>query len=428
MMPDPFPPPTGAPIALESPKLPPEPRARKNYLLALMSVLALAGIAVGLMVALGQSSGGSLSAEAPAPSPTVALTATTAASTSTSIQTSTSRPTTAPPITSPPTSATRSTGPPATQTLPPITAPYDAERFFKVTVRGEALLCEVSTASVHACDRYVEGATPTLRSPDMHCEDGSGSDYSCTTYDPRRYFAVTFDNTDYICDATSSFGPHGCVRWISGSAPPIAISFADLYCTGSGPGNSCDVYHPDDYFEMDFGGTSALCDQRYGTTRFECQRFDGRIIPTFGLQPFAYCSGTAASPSCSTLWYPSDLDRYDLTAIGGQDYICEPAFGASFGDLDCYRYDGGDPMFAVGGLPDQYCSPSGGGYSCDPSDYPSVWDGLSVVTIEYADYICKSTFQGQECYRWYGGSPASMSMFFPDYYCNTRGCDSSGYP
>jgi hypothetical protein len=154
-----------------------------------------------------------------------------------------------------------------------------------------------------------------------------------------------------------------------------------------------------------------------------------QIIPTFGLQPFAYCSGTAASPSCSTLWYPSDLDRYDLTAINGQDYICEPAFGAGFGDLDCYRYDGGDPMFAVGGLPDQYCSQSGSGVSCDRDDHPSVWEGFYVVTIDFSEYICESTWQGEECYRRYGDeSPSDVAWGLPDYYCNDRGCDTNGYP
>jgi hypothetical protein len=263
--------------------------------------------------------------------------------------------------------------------------------------------------------------------PDLYCTD-SGPDYRCTTYDPQAYFEVTFNGIDHICEARTSSRAHRCQRWIGGP-PPISIIGADLYCSGDGPGNMCTVYNPDEYFEVDSQGRRHLCDKQFTMSQYKCELFNGTSIPMFGYEPALYCSGSESSVNCSTSWYPDELDRYNFTTISGTTYLCEAAYGAGLGDLDCHRYNGGDPNSATAGLPDQYCSPSGSVLDCDPGDYPSVWEGLRVVTIDYSQFICKSTFQGEECHRWYGGgSPSSATFGIPDYYCNRTGCDPNRYP
>ena len=105
------------------------------------------------------------------------------------------------------------------------------------------------------------------------------------------------------------------------------------------------MYNPDEYFEVDSQGRRHLCDKRFTISQFNCESFNGTTIPIFGYQPALYCSGSESSVNCSTSWYPDELDRYDFTTISGTTYLCEAAYGAGLGDLDCHRYNGGDPEF-----------------------------------------------------------------------------------
>jgi hypothetical protein len=129
------------------------------------------------------------------------------------------------------------------------------------------------------------------------------------------------------------------------------------------------------------------------------------------------------------LWFPDDLVQYDFVTYNGSDYLCEPALiGSNFGDLDCHRYDGGDPALATGVI-DLKCSQAAGGVNCDTEYYPSEWEGLSLVTIDLRQYICEDTVLGQECHLWLGfGSPRDATLGLPDYYCNALGCSPNGYP
>jgi len=163
------------------------------------------------------------------------------------------------------------------------------------------------------------------------------------------------------------------------------------------------------------------------SNRYDCVVYGGAQMPSFGLRPDLYCSGSDSTPDCSDLWYPIDLADYELRQISGRDHLCED--GWSYGDVDCYRYDGGDPAFAVGSFPDLECSEIGGQLECATDAYPSEFEDLATVRIDGSEYICEDTYQGQECFRWYGtGSPSNATIGPPDFYCNTYGCDRYGYP
>jgi hypothetical protein len=247
-----------------------------------------------------------------------------------------------------------------------------------------------------------------------------------TNYEPdlRGHYIVTYELSDYICK--EGFGvADECARYRGGPAP-IMIGEADLYCSQSYSAYECSPYNPDQYFELGYDGRSYLCERDFAD-RNDCLAYDGRYVPSFGLTPDLYCSGSDWSPDCSELWYPAELDGYDIQQISGRDYLCEDAW--SYGDVDCYLYDGGNPDFAAGSFPDLKCSETGGRLECSTDAYPSEFENLATVRIGGAEYICEDTFEGQECFRWYGtGSPSNVTMGLPDYYCNSYGCDPYGYP
>jgi hypothetical protein len=53
---------------------------------------------------------------------------------------------------------------------------------------------------------------------------------------------------------------------------------------------------------------------------------------------------------------------------------------------------------------------------------------VEFVRIDYQDHVCRRTYGGRECWRYYGGSPRRAMAGSPDYYCNSYGCSHSGYP
>ena len=169
-------------------------------------------------------------------------------------------------------------------------------------------------------------------------------------------------------------------------------------------------------------------DRILGFNQYDCYEGFGGNPPTFtGIYPDLYCSGYQAS-DCSKDWYPDDLADYDFLTYYGSTYICEDAWGGSYGDLDCGRYDGGNPANVW--TNDLKCSPAGySGYDCDRDFYPSEWDGYELVNIGGGTYVCEDTWQGSACYSYYSGSPSSATFGLPDYYCNSWGdCSRDDYP
>lgn len=226
----------------------------------------------------------------------------------------------------------------------------------------------------------------------------------------------------YAC-STQSFGAHPCVKWSSGPAPRSFFS-PDLWCDGS----TCTEYDPDEYFEITYDFDNYLCESggvlRSGT---DCVRYAGGPAPSF-LHADLYCSGSSLGRECSDLWYPDELDDYELVEIGGRLHLCDDALlGGSFDDMDCAPYNGGDPdrvSFTLG----LKCSRDLGSLRCERDFYPSELDGLEVVTISGGTYVCEDTYQGSECFRWWSGSPRDATYGRPDYYCNRDGCAQGGYP
>jgi hypothetical protein len=241
-------------------------------------------------------------------------------------------------------------------------------------------------------------------------------------YDPSRYYEVDYGGRTYLCQ--SGFSIDECGLYVGGAAPVIISP--DLYCDPLT--RKCAEYDPSRYEEIGFGGGNYLCDLNTFGGGYDCVRYSGGSIPSF-LAIDLYCSGFTGPNECSPLWYPDELDRYDVVTIDGRNHICADAFTGHYGDQDCFRYDGGDPTFEASGFPDLFCSEVGGGLSCDASFYPSEWEDFELVRIDSLEYVCTSGFGGQECYRWYGtGRPSDVTFGLPDYYCNSRGCAPDGYP
>jgi hypothetical protein len=117
-----------------------------------------------------------------------------------------------------------------------------------------------------------------------------------------------------------------------------------------------------------------------------------------------------------------------MITMGGRTYVCRRAALGGVGDKECAPYGGGDPD-GVSFVNALKCSPDGG-LQCDTKYFPSEMKGLTKVRISYQDYLCTSSYQGQECWKWSGyGSPKSATYGMPDLYCNTSGtCAEGGYP
>lgn len=241
-------------------------------------------------------------------------------------------------------------------------------------------------------------------------------------YDTSRYYEVDYEGRTYLCE--SSFSIDECAIYFGGAAPVI-IS-ADLYCDPIA--RRCAEYDPSQFEEIWYAGDNYLCDMNTFGAGYDCVRYSGGPSPSFFTVDL-YCSGFTGPSECSPLWYPDELSRYTMVTIDGNDYLCDEALTGRYGDQDCFRYSGGNPSVQASGFPDLYCSDDLGRLSCDTSYYPSEWDGYELVRIDSWDYVCRSGFGGQECYRWYGtGSPSDAVLGLPDYYCNFRGCSPDGYP
>ena len=236
------------------------------------------------------------------------------------------------------------------------------------------------------------------------------------------YDIVTVSNQNYVC--SNSFSTYDDCYEYRGGNPANVSTFGtpDLWC-GT---NSCYEYDPSEWSVV--VGNYFCKDRILGFNQYDCYEGFGGNPPTFtGVYPDLYCSGFQAS-DCSKDWYPDDLADYDFLTYYGSTYICEDAWGGSYGDLDCGRYDGGNPANVW--TNDLKCSPAGySGYDCDRDFYPSEWDGYELVNIGGGTYVCEDTWQGSACYSYYSGSPSSATFGLPDYYCNSWGdCSRDDYP
>ena len=230
---------------------------------------------------------------------------------------------------------------------------------------------------------------------------------------------VTFEGTDFACE---SYGL-ACVRY-SGDGPPPALWNPEVWCDGL----ECTRYDPDVWFEVTFDFSDYFCtDALMGIEQYDCYQSFTDSPPQVTLDADLYCSGREYSLSCDKRWYPNELRALEIVTFSGADYLCEPSYVGSYGDYDCGAYRGGDPdLVYTGGLK---CTSRGTSFDCSYDHYPSEFDNVSVVNIGGVEYICEESWGGSECYRYYGGSPASATHGIPDLYCNFQGlCDEWDYP
>ncbi len=168
------------------------------------------------------------------------------------------------------------------------------------------------------------------------------------------------------------------------------------------------------------GGKQFICQQRsVSFDDFDCIDFYGQMAVSF-FNPTLFCSGSQSRLTCSELWYPNDLSRYEIWTINSGTHICRTAIlnGSSFGDYDCARYRGGDPL-RVSFVSALKCSQGTFGTDCRSDYYPSEVEGLEIRSIEGVKVVCKRSFSGYDCYRWSGyGSPKSAIGYSPDYECD----------
>lgn len=215
------------------------------------------------------------------------------------------------------------------------------------------------------------------------------------------------------------------------AAAPVSIP-APAY-RPTPPVTTATVVLPDDSFEVRFEGGNYLCQPPWlgGYSHFDCERYSGGQAPS--RRNSDDCSGSKPFPECSELWYPDEIDDYDLITMSSQLHLCKDAFlaGSSFASATWTAppYQGGEPrqvsfFFAL------KCSPSGVSLQCEDDYYPSEMKGLRLARIGYTDYVCRETYGGEECHQWHGsGSPKSATYGTPDLYCNGSGtCAEDGYP
>ena len=297
----------------------------------------------------------------------------------------------------------------------------------------------VTTSSVSPSDQHVtqvrfEGATYECESAGAarwECGRPGSSVYCDGAVEPNECSSVwypaqlqgirlvTFEGIDYACE---SYGL-ACVSY-RGDGPPPALWNPDVWCDGL----VCTHYDPEVWFEVTFDFSTYFCTDGWaGFEQYDCYHSFSGSPPQVTLDPDLYCSGSEYALSCDERWYPDELSSFEIVSFGGSDYICEPSYVGSFGDYDCGTYRGGDPSFVYTG--ELNCTNRGTALDCAYDYYPSEFDGVSVVNIGGADYLCENSWGGSECYRYFGGSPASAMFGIPDLYCNFQGlCDERDYP
>ncbi|TDT14772.1 hypothetical protein BDK89_0328 [Ilumatobacter fluminis] len=250
----------------------------------------------------------------------------------------------------------------------------------------------------------------------------------CYEYDPTVFVEIEFRGRHYICQR--GFGPRStqseCVGY-SGGPPPIGQFGPELYCSAdgatSGAWRCSTLWFPDVldlHQQVTIDGADLLC-------------VDASAGGVGDLDCYRYSGGDpsllggvvgaycSSGLGCSTEWYPAVLDDFDRYTIGGAGYLCTRALTGDFGDYDCYRYSGGDPGSSMG-LVDLYCSDDGG-LQCDPDGYPSQWADYFEITYDFDRYLCDGgeVFGDIPCVRYWGGSPSGVSFFLPDLYCDRYG-------
>ena len=272
----------------------------------------------------------------------------------------------------------------------------------------------MNAASRYMCER--PGAV-------VYC-DGLGPYDECSDLwypsEMRGIRLVTFEGRSYACQLVGK----ACLSY-TGGPPPVSFYSPDIWCDGL----LCSKHDPDEWLEVSFDFADYFCEESFlGFQQFDCYQSLTGSPPTYtALDPDLYCSGPELFLTCSPDWYPDELEGYDFITFAGSDYLCEPALLGSWGDFDCGYYAGGDPAYVYTG--DLKCSDMGYSFECDYDFYPSELDGVTFSTIGGYDYVCRSSYGGSECFRYYGGSPTSAMYGLPDLYCNYAGlCDPYGYP
>lgn len=229
-----------------------------------------------------------------------------------------------------------------------------------VEFRNSTYVCETYG---NGCVRYVGGPPPSsFYSPDIWC-DG----VYCYEYDPDEWFEVTFASGGFICqESFFDWQQYDCQRYFGGRAPSSVV-FAELYCSGSKSFPECsEHWYPDeldDYELISMGGFGYLCDGMWtvGWDDYDCGSYSGGD-PSLVLATLK-CTDRGYTFECNRDYYPSEMDGYFLSNIGGTQHVCEDTWQGS----ECYMYYSGSPSSATMGLPDYYCNSYG---ECDRYGYP----------------------------------------------------------
>lgn len=276
---------------------------------------------------------------------------------------------------------------------------------------------------VYQCDDGRLGKWTCTRSTGLIYCDGYSAPTSCSELwypsELNSVRLVVFDGVDYACQVVGS----ACVAY-QGGPPPTSFFNPSVWCEGL----SCSHYDPAEWFELTVDFTDYFCEESiFGFQHFDCYQSFGSPPSYTALDPDVYCSGPKILLDCSENWYPDELDQYEIVLYNGGEYICERSYLGGFQDYDCGFYSGGDPSYVFGN--DLKCTDRGYQFECNPSYYPSELDGMSLTTIGGYEYICRDSYGGSECFRYFGGSPSSVMYGMPDLYCNYLGlCDPYGYP
>ena len=231
----------------------------------------------------------------------------------------------------------------------------------------ETIICKftISLDGISECIKFSKGSNPDQLSffnPDYWCETGISP--KCYDYNPGEWTKI---DGGYFCK--DSWDGLDCYKSPTGSPPTYGVGDPDLYCDdGSYSSYSCSEYwYPNElanYEITQFYGSSLLCQRAfngYSYNDYDCGFYMGGD-PDFVYFAEYKCTDEIYSMNCNEDYYPSELVDYELTSIGySGTYVCEKSYRAR-----CWKYYGGSLSADASGIVDYYCV----GNECSESNWP----------------------------------------------------------